>query len=265
VIRRVFDIYVEQAPVLMPAAAVVFVFSGIVAGLLVEAGAGPALLGELIALIAITLFTGMVVELVADVRDGRRDASVGQLLRALAPVLGQLFVVGLVVAVVVIIGLFLLIVPGLILLTVWWVAAPVVVLERPDGLKALGRSRELVTGNAWQVFGVVLLLLIALAALTFGLTIAAESAGTAAGIVVRVVVGVLTAPFASLAQAVVYFDLRDLREPRPAAGGPAYAEPETEPAGPEPGETPGEPPRAGPEPGEPPAATADPGEPPGSA
>lgn len=218
-----FDIYVEQAPVLMPAAAVVFVFSGILAGLLVEAGPGPALFGELIALIAITLFTGMVVELVADVRDGRRDASARQLLRAVAPVLGQLLVVGLVVGIVVIVGFFLLIIPGVVLLTLWWVAAPVVVIERPEGLKALGRSRELVSGNGLRVFAVVFLLLIVVAAVVFGLTLAAESAGTAAGVVVRVVVGVLTAPFASLAQAVVYFELRDLHEPAPAVPQPELA------------------------------------------
>jgi hypothetical protein len=40
------------------------------------------------------------------------------------------------------------------------------------------------------------------------LALAAESAGTAAGIVVRVVVGVLTAPLSALAAAVLYFDLR---------------------------------------------------------
>ena len=44
---------------------------------------------EIVALVATTLFTGMVVELVADVQDGRRDATAGQLLRAVAPVLGR--------------------------------------------------------------------------------------------------------------------------------------------------------------------------------
>ena len=39
VIRRVWTIYVDQAPVLMPAAAVVFVFTGILSALLVAARA----------------------------------------------------------------------------------------------------------------------------------------------------------------------------------------------------------------------------------
>ena len=82
VIRRVFEIYVDQASVLMPAAAVVFVFTGIVAGLLVREGSGLALVAFAVYFVAVTLFTGMVVRLVADVQDGRRDASARQLLRA---------------------------------------------------------------------------------------------------------------------------------------------------------------------------------------
>ncbi|MDQ6810736.1 MAG: hypothetical protein M3Z95_02405, partial [Actinomycetota bacterium] len=208
VIRRVFDIYVDQAPVLLPAAAVVFVFSGILSGILRAASPGLALLAVLISLLATTLFTGMIVELVADIQDGRRDATVGGLLRAVAPVLGQLILVGLVVGVGVVIGLILVIVPGLILLTVWSVAAPVVVLERPGGLKALGRSRELVRGSGWRVFGVILVLDILVVIVASLLEVAAGSAGTGAAIVVTVIVGVLAAPLSALAAAVLYFELR---------------------------------------------------------
>ena len=48
VIRRVFDIYVDKAPVLMPVAAAVFVVSGILAEVLEAAGPGLALLALLI-------------------------------------------------------------------------------------------------------------------------------------------------------------------------------------------------------------------------
>jgi hypothetical protein len=204
----VFRIYVDQAPVLMPAAAVVFAFTGVLTGVLAAASPSLALLSLLIILVATVLFTGMVVELVADVQDGRRDASARQLLRAVAPVAGQLIIVGLVAAVGIVIGFVLVIVPGLVLLTLWSVAAPVVVLERPPGLRALGRSRELVRGNGWQVFAVIVLLYVVVVGASSALEVAAESAGTAAGIVVRVVVGVLTAPLSALAASVLYFDLR---------------------------------------------------------
>jgi hypothetical protein len=225
VIRRVFDIYVDQAPVLMPAAAVVFVFTGIVSSLLVVASPGLAVVSLLIILVATTLFTGMVVELVADLQDGRRDASPGQLLRAAMPVLGQLIGVAIVGGIGVVIGFFLLIVPGLILITVWSVAAPVVVLERPPGLRALGRSRELVRGNGWQVFGVILVLGVLVNIIAGAIELGAESAGTGAGIVVRVVLGVLTAPLLALASSVLYFELRRAAAPDPAQAEPADAGP----------------------------------------
>ena len=208
VIRRVLNIYVDQASVLMPAAAVVFVFTGIVAALLVVASPGLVLVALVIDLVAGTLFTGMVVELVADVQDGRRDSSPGQLLRAVTPVLGQLILVGIIAGIGIVIGFVLIIIPGLFLITIWSVAAPVVVLEHPGALAALKRSRELVSGNGWQVFGVILVLYIVVGVVSFIIEAAAESAGSGAGIVVRVIVGVLTAPLAALAAAVLYFELR---------------------------------------------------------
>lgn len=209
VIRRVAEIYIEQAPVLMPAAAVVFVFTGIIASLLIEAAPGYELLALIIDLVAATVFTGMIVELVADLREGRRGASPMSLLRAVAPIFGQLLAVGLVVAVGVVLGVIFFILPSLYLITIWSVAAPVVVIERPPGLAALARSRELVRGNGWQVFLVILVLTILVSALAVAVGIGAETAGRGAGLVARVVVGVLVAPISALAQAVLYFELRD--------------------------------------------------------
>ena len=208
VIRRVFDIYVDQAPVLLPASAVVFVITGIVTALLIAASSGLALLALLLSLIATTLFTGIVVELVADVQDGRRDHSVSKLLSAATPVLGQLILVGIVAGIGIVIGFVLIVVPGLVLITIWSVAAPVVVLERPGVFGALGRSRALVRGNGWQVFGVIFVLFFLILIVSTGVELAADSAGTGAGLVARVVIGVLTGPISALAQAVLYFDLR---------------------------------------------------------
>jgi hypothetical protein len=223
IVRRTFEIYVDQASVLMPAAAVVFVISGVFGILLIAASPALALVSFIVSLVASTLFTGMVVELVADVQDGRRDASVGHLLRAASPVIGQLILVGIVAGIGIVIGFILIIIPGLILITIWSVAAPVVVLERPGGLRALGRSRELVKGNGWNVFAVILLLVILVGVVSFLLEAVADSAGTGVGLVVRVVVGILTAPISSLAAAVLYFQLR---------GGPVTGVPVSDPSGP---------------------------------
>lgn len=225
VIGKVWRIYVDQAPVLMPAAAVVFVFTGIVTNVLIRAGSGLALVAELIGLIATWLFTGMVVELVADVQDGRRDGTPGQLLRAVVPVLGPLIMVAIVAGILILIGLIAIIVPGLILLTIWSVAVPAVVLERPPGLGALGRSRELVRGNGWQVFGVIVVLYFLVLIVSVALEAAGNSAGTGVGIVVAVIVGVLTAPLPALAQSVLYFELLAAHGEERTGGGPAVTPP----------------------------------------
>jgi hypothetical protein len=208
VIRRVFDIYVQQAAVLMPAAAVVFVFTGILTGLLVVESSGLAVVAIAIYLVAATLFTGMVVRLVADVQDGRRDATAGKLLRAAAPVLGQLILVGVVAAIGIMAGFILLVIPGLILLTLWSVAAPVVVIENPGVFPALRRSRLLVRGNGLQVFAVIMILVVLVGAAGNIIDAVATSAGTGVGIVARVIVGVLSAPLSALAAAVLYFELK---------------------------------------------------------
>jgi hypothetical protein len=94
---------------------------------------------------------------------------------------------------------------------------------------ALSRSRELVRGNGWQVFGVIFVLFFLVLFVSSGIEIAADSAGTAAGLVARVVVGVLSAPLSALAAAVLYFELQKAR--MPAAAESAFS------SGPTPGYT----------------------------
>ncbi|HEY3829703.1 MAG TPA: hypothetical protein VGL57_10955 [Solirubrobacteraceae bacterium] len=245
VIRRTFRIYVDQAPVLMPAAAVVFAISGVLGSVLIASSPGLASLALVIRVLALALFTGMIVELVADVQDGRRDTDVARLLQAVRPVLGRLILVGLAIVFVVgllltvgvlsvlalaigsalkggndaagtivggAVGVLLFLIPALYLLTVWSVAIPIVVLERPGGLLALGRSRALVRGNGWRVFWVNLLLVILLGVAGAAVGLLAYSASASLGLVVTVVVGVLTAPISALAEAVLYFELRAARD-----------------------------------------------------
>jgi hypothetical protein len=212
VVRRVFGIYVDQAPILFPAAAVVFVVEAVAAELILNGAPGLAILVLALDLFASSLFTGLIAPLVDDRHGGRRDTSVRQLLRAVRPVLGELVAVSVVAALGEAVG-FILIVPGLFLLTIWAVAAPVVVIERPGGLRALDRSRELVRGNGWAVFGVIILFAVIVLVVGGAIEVGAASAGSTAALVADVAVSVLTLPLLSLASAVLYFQLRNLQQP----------------------------------------------------
>jgi hypothetical protein len=67
---------------------------------------------------------------------------------------------------------------------------------------------------------VIFVLFLLVVVISGGIEAAADSAGTGVGIVVRVIVGVLTAPLSSLAAAVLYFELRDAAAaPTPPAPG----------------------------------------------
>lgn len=70
--------------------------------------------------------------------------------------LGLMFVMTLAL----IVGLMLLIVPGLILVVMWYVAVPACVVERTGPIGSLGRSQELTKGHRWKLFGLYLLIVI---------------------------------------------------------------------------------------------------------
>ncbi len=95
------------------------------------------------------------VELVKDVRDGRRDQAIGDLFSAAAPFILPLIGFGILFGIGVAIGFILIVIPGLILLTFWSVGAPAIVVEGIGPIDAFGRSWRLVRGNAWSVFGVL--------------------------------------------------------------------------------------------------------------
>src|SRR5919112_5595897 len=159
VFERIFTIYREQFTLLIPAALVLFIPVAVLNGiLLTSGGALVALATTAIGLIATYWFQGMVVEAVVDILDGRRDHSVGSLFSASTPFIGRLVGAGVLATIVIVIGLILLIVPGLIALTLLAVIAPAIVIDRVGVIESFRRSRELVRGNGWRVFGVIVVL-----------------------------------------------------------------------------------------------------------
>jgi hypothetical protein len=260
VIGRAFQIYRDQIGVLLPAALLVFAVDAVVTYIFDEGAL--TLIAAVVSLVLATLYAGMVVQLVRDVQDGRRDNSMGELFSSVSPVLLPLLAVSIIAGIGIGIGFVLLIVPGLILLTFWSVVAPVTVLERPGVFSAFGRSWRLVRGYAWPVFGtIVLVVLIVIAA-----AIVAGVIGLALGDVGRAILSwlfdALTQPLAALTASVLYFTLLQIRGEGQAAptgpetpAAPAGPEAPTAPAGPETPTGPSEPPGSAPPPGSPPSSS----------
>lgn len=226
VINETFSIYGQQFGPLIGSAIVLFVVVGIVAGLLYAAGGVIlVLLGGIVQLVGRVLYVGFVVKLVEDVRDGRRDSSIGDLFSSAAPAILPLIGFSILAGIGVAIGLVLIIVPGLILLTFWSVGAPAIVAERVGVFEAFGRSWNLVKGNAWSVFGALVVVTLIWLAVQFILVAIANPIGDGAILVANVIAGALTAPLFALAVSVMFFDLGGGR----VADAPAAATPPPSP------------------------------------
>ena len=164
------------------------------------------------------------VETVRDVRDGRADRSIGETYRAVQPRLPAAIGGGLLAAIGIGIGLVLLIVPGLFLLTIWSMLIPVIVIEGRSAGEAFGRSQDVVRGNGWSVFGLVLVtfLIVAIASLLIQALFAPLPNFVDAWLG-SLVADSLTVPFAAAALTTAYFTLvarergEALNSPAPAA------------------------------------------------
>ena len=210
VVERVWEIYRQYAGILIGTALVLFAVEFLVAWVLSGA---VRFLSTVVFWILSTVYQGFVVQLVKDIQDGRRDSSVGDLIESVTPVLGPLLLVSLIFGIGVAIGFVLLIVPGLILMTIWSVVAPVTVLERPGVLRGFGPSQDLVRGNGWNVFGVIVLVYIAVVAASLVVGIIASPLGSGGRALVQWGVNAAIAPITALSASVLYFALKDIREP----------------------------------------------------
>ena len=220
VIGRTWAIYKTQFGTLIVAAAIVGLIN-LVATLLLGPFAG------VISLIVSLFFVGAVVHLVRDLEDGRRDEELSSLFAGVGPVFWQLLAVAILAGIGIAIGLVLLIIPGLILITIWSVVVPVVVLEKPGVFAAFGRSRELVRGHGWPVFGtlVVTWLITIGVAIVGGIIVAALGGADIIQAIVNWLLSAALLPITALVISVLYFRLKAAKseatatEPEPADWG----------------------------------------------
>jgi hypothetical protein len=171
------------------------------------------ILGALVSLFAFFWLQAALVKAVDDVRDGRADLSLRETFDQARAQLGSVAVAAIVAGLGIFIGLILLIVPGLVLLTWWAVIIPVVVLEHRSAGEAFTRSRELVRGYAWGVFGVIVLVVLLLIGFNIVLSILLTPLqGWLQSSLSQIISGTLTAPFTATVLTLLYFRLRAAKE-----------------------------------------------------
>ncbi|MGA2010729.1 MAG: hypothetical protein ABSH51_09395 [Solirubrobacteraceae bacterium] len=204
VVSRIWAIYRAQAVPLIGTAIILFALQFVFELLIPSASVAVAILFWALS----TLYQGMVVELVRDIEAGQHQHSVSDLISSVYPVLLPLMGVSVLYAAGVAIGFILFIIPGLMLMVIWAVVAPITILERPGVLLAFSRSRELVRGNGMNVFGVIAMVYVAVLVISLAASLASSSLGTLGTALVQWVVIAALAPVSALSASVLYFALR---------------------------------------------------------
>lgn len=217
VLTEVLQTYRTHAGPLLSLAAIVFLpltlLTEIIGRESVGAGMGVslALSGS-----AAFLYCAVTAPLALNPRPNAGEVSIGELWSAASPNFAALVLAGAVYTAATTLGVLLLIVPGLILITIWAVAAPIIRFENAGALAALSRSQGLVKGHGWQTFAVVICVVlivlggsILVQSLAIGIT--GEETGTFIGSWLSVV---LAAPMFALMSAILY---RTLNDEKPSA------------------------------------------------
>ena len=175
------------------------------------------ILALLLSLVALFWLQAALVKAVDDVRDGRADLSLGETFAAAREHLSAVLVAGILAAIGIIVGLILVIVPGLVLMTWWAVIIPTIVLENRSAGESFSRSRDLVRGYGWGVFGVIVLMILLLIGFQIVLSlILSPLADWLQSFVAQIVSGTVTAPFIAVVLTLLYLRLRAAKEPAAA-------------------------------------------------
>lgn len=139
---------------------------------------------------------------------------------------GSVLWLTLLTAIILALAFVALIIPSVYLAFAFSVALPVLLVERIGGFKALGRSRELVSGRWWPTFGTLLVAGILVVVIQFvlgfiiGLIFAAVFSGDGGSPVLVVILRQLATtlermvsiPFYAACVTVIYYDLRVRKE-----------------------------------------------------
>jgi MFS family permease len=174
------------------------------------------LVGGLISIIFSFFFQASVVTGAISDLNGRK-LDIGGMIAGRVPLIPVLFGLAILQGLALGLGFILLIVPGLILVTIWVVTVPSAVMEKTGVFGAFTRSSDLTRGHRWSIFGLVLVLIISYAgfALFGGLAALAREARTGPNlglVTYNLVLSVVFNLIGATGVAVIYYELRRIKE-----------------------------------------------------
>jgi hypothetical protein len=227
VIGEAWQMYRAHARHFIAIALVVYLAAAVLDGILsLVGGLIVTFVGTIIGLVAAYFVQAALVKAVQDVRDGRVDLSISETLAAAIPAIAPVAVAAILASIAIAIGFIIIIIPGLILITIWAVIVPVIVIERSTPLGSFGRSWQLVRGRGLNVFGTLVLvwLIWLIANIVLSLLLSELPLGLQNGLS-TLIAGTLVIPFVAITVTLIYYRLVGTPTGDLPAGGPGGPDP----------------------------------------
>ncbi|NQT21506.1 MAG: hypothetical protein HQ592_17510 [Planctomycetes bacterium] len=178
--------------------------------------------GLFLSMVAATLGHAALTKSISECYLGR-ESTVGQSYRFVLAKLPAILAAGVLVVLLTFMGLALCIVPGILLMALFYLTTPAIILEDLGAIKGMSRSRSLTAGNFGKVLGLALivLLIVFVVSIFFQLIggvisfIAVPNNEFAAQLIVQVFslfAQVIAAPIGGISSILLYYDLRIRKE-----------------------------------------------------
>lgn len=212
VISRTFETLMKNPVVFFGLSFAVMIPPAIL-GALVPEGSALSLFVKILELLLGCIVQGAIAYTVYQAMSGR-TVGIGDAVGRGTATLVPLILTSILMTLGMMLGIMLLVVPGIILMCMWFVAIPTCVVEKTGPVESLQRSAFLTKGCRMQIFGLVLLTFVLIAVLVGAVSflIASITGSYVAAVLVAAIIGVVPQAFASVLYAIVYYDLRVLKE-----------------------------------------------------
>src|SRR5215467_8548347 len=208
VLSEAWDLYRRFAGHFLLISFVIYLITAVLVAVLSLGKIPGAVIGDIISFAATYVVQASLIKAVQDVRDGRVDLDLSQTVQAASPYILPVIGAAILAGIGITIGFFLLIVPGLILLTFWCLIIPFIVLGGSGVFASFGNSWRTVRGYAWRVFGTYVLVFLILIAFSIVLGLILSLLPVfVRSFVNNVVTGTLIAPFLALVATLIYYRL----------------------------------------------------------
>jgi hypothetical protein len=141
-----------------------------------------------------------------------QKASFGDCLARGFSSLPRVIVAAVLANIAIMIGIMLLVVPGVVLILMWWVLIPALVIEGAGIGQSFGRSRTLTSGHRWGILGILVIVAVIQWVISWVIGMLGMALGIMVAQIINLAIMLLFMGFASVLSAVGYYFLRAEKE-----------------------------------------------------